>query len=387
MTISLGAFRLSFFIGVCSCLLLPPPTGTYHVGSKAHVLNKTTINDPVAPSGTGTSILINFYYPTLRKSVEREYIWKGLSSLYEEYYNLPKDSFGRIKARIGHDAPPLSPTTCEHLNLPTLIWGPPFAGPPSQLFLGLFSELVSRGYTIVTVDHPYEQPFLQYPNGTGIQGLAMDFYPGNPEVFLNQVVNYRLDDNAVLLRNLPELSEKTGISLNLTHFAIFGHSIGGAVAPLQILYEKALRNTSRETSHFIGAINLDGGMFGAAISNNSFSDTGVPNLLMASQGHQHDMDPTWPTFEAWQSAWTTDVRVLGNSNHTDYSDLIVLKQANGVAGGRNTIQANRMIDLVRIFVRTFFDMVGGRIGGEGILSGSKQARIDWPEVVWQFQRD
>ncbi|KAL1596455.1 hypothetical protein SLS60_009101 [Paraconiothyrium brasiliense] len=132
-------------------------------------------------------------------------MWVGLATYYEEYYNLSSGAFGNTTARI-LDAPPT--TDCDDLALPTLLWGPPFTGPPSQMFSSLFSDLVSKGYSIVTVDHPGEQPYLQYPNGIGVKGLGKDFVPTGE--FINRVHEYRLEDNFAVLDALPSLREELG---------------------------------------------------------------------------------------------------------------------------------------------------------------------------------
>jgi hypothetical protein len=231
---------LAFTILICtlgtavSGLSLPPTTGPYGVGSKAWTLDKITKNDPVASNGIGKSLILNVYYPTRYIAPPRRYIWDGLATYFENYYNVTSGAFGNVTAHI-LDAAPAIPD-CDDLALPTLLWGPPFTGPPSQMFTSLFSEIVSRGYTVVTVDHPGEQPYLQFPNGTGVTGLGKDFIPDGD--FINRVHEYRLEDNAAVLDALPMLREELGIPLNLTHVALFGHSLGGSAALNQLLYDR-----------------------------------------------------------------------------------------------------------------------------------------------------
>jgi hypothetical protein len=84
-------------------------------------------------------------------------------------------------------------------------------------------------------------------------------------------------------------------------------------------------------------------------------------------------------FVSWQSSWAKLLIVHGKTNHTDFSDLGVLLQGNGVTGGDGAIGAGRMVEITRRFVGAFFDMVG-RTGGEGVLSGGDRVKEEWPEV-------
>ncbi|KAF1851617.1 uncharacterized protein K460DRAFT_413159 [Cucurbitaria berberidis CBS 394.84] len=366
------------FVCLVTGISLPPPTGPYNVGSKPYVLNHTTLNDPIAPNNISTSILVNVYYPTHDSAPLQKYIWRGLAATYETYYKLPPGTFGNTTANIAYNATPLKHAECVKLKLPTLLFGPPFAGPASQMFFALISEVVSRGYTVVSVDHPYEQPYLQYPDGTSFLGHSVDWSPG-PEVYIPTEV-YRVTENSAVLDALPSISRHLKLSLNITHFAFFGHSLGGSAALAQIPTER--NRTSSRHKKFLGTIDLDGTVFGRASANDSSVDVHAPTLLFASSSHERLYDPTWPVFESWQTSWRKEIRALGNINHTDFSDLIFLKQANGISGGGAAIPATRFLNVTRTFVGAFFEMLIG--GGEGVLTGDAQVQREWPEVVFEF---
>jgi hypothetical protein len=371
-----GAFTISH------SFVLPPPTGTFSVGSKAYDLPKITVDDPVAPNGTGTSVLLNVYYPTHRKASPSRYIWSGLSVLYDTYYALPNGTFRNLTARTAYNAEPLSFTEWRDLDLPTLVFSPPFAGPPSQAFHGLISDLVSHGYSVVTMDHPYEQPYLELPDGTGISGLPFN-YDSNTEEGLKviqRVHEYRLTDAHAVLSALPALSKRLSVPLNLTHFSFFGHSLGGSAALSQVLYERGL--TNRYKHHILGALNMDGSLWGPAAVNDSSADLRIPSLILSSAHHKGD--PQFADFDALESNWAKEINIGGKSNHTDFSDLIVLKQGLGIAGGEGAVSAERMIEITRELVGDFQDLVLGK--GEGVLSGTNAVRAAWPELMWLYNK-
>ncbi|KAJ4289638.1 hypothetical protein N0V90_010967 [Kalmusia sp. IMI 367209] len=283
-------------------LSLPPPTGPYNVGTKAYVLQHTTLNDPVAPNNISKSILVNIYYPTHDSAPSQKYLWEGLTATYDAYYGLPNGTFNNISASLAYNAKPLTRKEHERLHLPTLIFGPAMAGPPTQLFTGLISEMASRGYPVVTVDHPWEAPYLEYPNGTKFTGHEVTWSPCS--TVIEAVHAYRLTDNSAVLDALPHISKKLGIPLDLKRFALFGHSLGGSASASQILIER--NRTASQGKKFLGAINMDGTFFGIGATNSSLADIHTPSLLLGSTIHdpQVGFDPTWPLFESYQSSWT-----------------------------------------------------------------------------------
>lgn len=373
-------YRSIPLVVLVSGLTLPPPTGPYNVGTKPYVLKHTTIDDPVAPEGISKYLLVNVYYPTHDDAPLQKYIWDGASTAYDVYYDLPNGTFSNITANFALGGEPLSRKEHEKLRLPTLFFGPPLAGPPTHFFTGLISEMASRGYPVVTVDHPWEAPYIRYPNGTGVEGKSF-FWNPCPNVIEN-VYAYRLADNSAVLRALPAISKEINIPADLKRFALFGHSLGGSAAISQLLVEK--NRTAAHGKTFLGAINIDGTFFGNAATNSTSLDTRAPTLLLGSDMHDPfaGRDPTWPLFESFQSSWTKSLRIMGHTNHTDYSDLIFLKQANGLAGGEAAITAERFLQVSRAIVGAFFEMLVGK--GEGVLQGSAKAQEEFPEVAFDY---
>jgi hypothetical protein len=362
--------------------VLPPPTGVFSVGSRAYVLPKITLDDPVAPNGTGTSVLLNVYYPTRPKAAPSKYIWGGLSNLYDAYYGLPNGTFRNVTARTAYNADPLPLKEWRSLELPTLIFSPPFAGPPSQVFHALISDLVSHGYSVVTMDHPYEQPYLQLPDGTDIPGLPFDYDVNTEEglALVQRVHSYRITDAHAVLVAMPTLSKHTRVPLNTTHFSFLGHSLGGSAALAQILYE---RNVTSDYEHgILGALNMDGTLWGAVAANDSSADLRIPSLILSSAFHNGD--PQFADFDAQQCAWAKEINIGGKSNHTDFSDLIVVKQGLGITGADGAVSAKRMVDITRTLVGGFQGLLVGR--GEGVLSGTNEARAAWPELEWLYNK-
>ena len=374
MSISLFCFVTQFFVAVAS-LQLPPPTGPYNVGTKPYVLKHTTLNDPVAPKNISKSILVNVYYPTRDEAPPQRYLWPGLTDIYDAYYGLPNGTFNIITANLAYNAKPLTKKEHDKLRLPTLLFGPAQAGPPSRFYAGIILEMVSKGFPVVTVDHPWEPPYMEYPDGTVFTGHELAWSPCHS--VSDTIHAYRLVDNSAILDALPHISIDLGIPLDLKRFAFFGHSLGASVALSQVLAERH-RPASRDKV-FLGALDMDGSLYGIGRTNSSWVNTRIPTLTL---GSSRNYDLTWPVFESYQTSWTKSLRILGHSNHTDYSDLIFLKQANGIAGGAGVISAERFLEVSRTFVGAFFEMLVGK--GEGALSGSADVTGKFPDVSFDY---
>ena len=361
-------------------LTLPPPTGPYNVGQKPYVFEHVSYNDPFWPNNVSTSLLINLYYPTQAIAPPVYYIWEGFSKVYDAYFNAPTGFFRNMTANLAFNAPPLPDAACDELKLPTLVFNPPGAGPSSRMFTGLLSELASHGYTVITVDHPYEQPYLEYPDGRTFTGVLDITWSG--ETYLQQIYSYRLTDNSAVLDALPSISKETGIPVNLTHFVFFGHSVGGSSSLSEILVERNRIESIGKT--FLGAIDMDGDVSGPALANDSSADLRVPTLILKSSNWPRAQGSPFPLLESHQSSWIKELRVLGKSNHTDYTDTIFLKQTFGYSGGAGAITAPRMLEVTRVFVKAFMDKVSGSDSSGGVLSGDESVARNYPEVLFEW---
>ena len=149
--------------------IIPPPTGKYTVSRTKIEIPYVNTGDPIAPNNVTTAFLATVYYPTPKSFVGAPvpYLDPALAVLFEDAYNVTAGSFQNLTTdAIVWDAPLLKDT-----GYPTLLFGPAGIGPPVEMFSILLSDLASYGYTVIGADHPWEQPFIRWPNGTALYGL------------------------------------------------------------------------------------------------------------------------------------------------------------------------------------------------------------------------
>ncbi|KAK7926692.1 hypothetical protein PG985_003690 [Apiospora marii] len=381
---------------------LPPTTGPYHVGLQKHAVPYLNEADPVWPNNISTSFLVTVYYPTQQAPAARDrkrpYLDPATAALYEELYNLTAGDLSTILAPPGliPDARPLdysSSSSPSHIP-PTLFFGPGGGGPPSECYTALLADLASHGYSVLALDHAHEQPFVRYPNGTGVYGLPI-LYPWTEAMALS-VQAARVRDALALADYLPTLESKAKVRLNRTHIGIFGHSLGGSSAAATLLADQQQQHDSKNNESssssnlapsFRAGMNIDGTFFGP------LSDLHRPFLMLGQEGHGASSDPdapndaTWPAFASLQkTAYWRWVNLKGTLHH-DFSDIGYWKElVPGVRerdGRVGPIGGERLVGVWRAYARVFFDLVLlGRRGLEQQALLDEGVDAEWPEKMW-----
>jgi predicted dienelactone hydrolase len=209
--------------------------------------------------------------------------------------------------------------------------------------------IASKGFLVMSVDHPYDADIVEYPDGTVIRGNVTDPNQLADKLALRvQDVSFVLNQfSNRLITNQLQLSAPFTSS---TKAAIFGHSFGGATAGDTILADR----------RFIGGLNMDGAMFPPAtnISSNK------PFLIMAAQGHNQSTDESWAAFWQQLKGWKLQLEVSA-TKHLSYSDFPALAKVLGIDPNAvpeigayiGTIDGLRMLQIMRTYVGSFLNFV------------------------------
>ncbi|KXH63572.1 platelet-activating factor acetylhydrolase [Colletotrichum salicis] len=355
---------------------LPEPSGEYNVGARRFVVPFLGENDVVWPNGVSTDYLITLYYPTAdEKPCPKPYLEPELVKLYADLWNY---NISHLTSTLRLNATYLAEETG-----PTLLFGPGGWGVPTGGNYIIISDLVSHGklaipkhdivqanlvstegYVVAAFDHVYEQPFVRYPNGTGVYGL--------PPNFSNYTLDWVEDLHAVRVRQqlhfidyFPSLVAELKAPFKTNEFGTFGVSLGGSAALTVAL----------ESDAVAAAINVDGSHWGR-LNSTSDSDLRKPSMILGFQGHNANSDRTWNNYRAWQTGWWRLFSVDG-SLHPDWSDLGFWKMF-GTTRTQGTIDGNRMVYISRTFTRAFFDDVLRYVNQPLLDSPSG----DFPDVHW-----
>ncbi|KAI2618929.1 hypothetical protein GGR54DRAFT_605106 [Hypoxylon sp. NC1633] len=363
-------------LNIANAIALPLPTGPFGVGVRKYAIEHYNDHDPWAPNKTSTAFLATIFYPTRLKSqgTPKPYLNPETATFYEQGWGFTPGLLASLTSTVQQDAPFLNPKELgkgEHLkglsSLPTILFGPAGAGPPVEGNTILISELASHGYAVVGIDHPFEQPFIKFPNGTGVWGADID---DDSDEFLEAAYETRLEDNAVFLNHyLSKLANKSKLLLSTTHLGTIGYSLGGAGS----------FGSLHESDILISGLDLDGTLLGPLASNSSAADEKKPVFLLGNEGHlaASEGDYTWTSFPLWQTGYQR-MMLINGTTHLDFCDNTFWKTLDGSGPVAGSIDGHEQVRILNAYVKAFFDLtLLGR--NSPILDGPSP---EFPEVVF-----
>ncbi|KAI1660701.1 hypothetical protein F4813DRAFT_348072 [Daldinia decipiens] len=357
--------------GITEAVSIPPPTGPYQVGVRKYTIEHYNDHDPVAPNNVSTAFLATVFYPTLQKpeGPPKPYLNPETAAFFELNWHYSNGTLSSITSNVQENASFLEPESLADgsLHLPTILFGPGGGGPPVEGNTIILSELASYGYAIIGIDHPFEQPFIRYPNGTGVTGIDVD----NIGIDYGDIYNMRLEDNTVFLdRHLPELVRKLNLPFSTTKLGAFGYSLGGAAA----------LGSLQSHDRIVSGLNMDGTVYGSLASNSSAADVRKPAFLAGSEGHGGvgSGDNTWITFPQWQTGWQRKINVNGTTHHDFFDDTFWKTLEVGSDPHAGPIDGLEQVRVLNAYVKAFFDftLLGKR---SPILDGPSP---EFPEVIF-----
>ncbi|MFF2044382.1 alpha/beta hydrolase family protein [Kitasatospora sp. NPDC058170] len=359
---------------------LPQPTGPYPVGTTALHLVDTGRQDPWKP-GQARELMVSFWYPTTRPAHGDErarfmepraaghFGGKDGASSFNYQAEPGRTDWSGIRTHARQDAPVLPGGAGA--PRPVVLYSAGL-GDPRTWGTGLVEDLASRGYVVVTVDHPYDASEVAFPGG----GMAESVLPpmfGQPGLdigaVLRKVIQTRVDDTRFVLDQLAALRTDgrlpagLGASLDLGRIGMVGHSGGGSTAV----------QTMHDDPRIAAGVNMDGqlhfpGPDGTGVYLTSVAEDGLdrPFLLMGSQspdsGDYH-RQPGWAALWQHSRGWRADVTLTG-SRHGSYTDAQSLLpqlarqgavSADALRGDVGDVRPERAVLATRAYVASFFD--------------------------------
>lgn len=358
--------------------LLPAPTGPYRVGVTTLYLVDRDRADPwpeAGHDGAAREVMASVYYPALdvRDHPVAPQLTPAEAAAFTSWgpVFLPQlpgrgVAWGTTLTH-GHTDAPAKP-----VRRPVVLYSPGLAD-PRALGSGIAEELASRGYVVVSLDHPGETSLVQLPGRLRVFGLPGD--PSRDPGLYRAVIATRLADTAFVLDRLEVLAAggnpdargralpaNLGRALDLRRIGMYGHGLGGTIAA-----EAMFEDTG---SRIDAAINMEGfldyhperpGQDGELLP---VARNGVdrPLSLLGTEGFQN---------ARYQRAWSATLahgsarqRVIADANHWTLTDFAAVAPQLHAAGlmddaGRTslvgTLAPVTSVPTVRRHVVSFFD--------------------------------
>ncbi|KAJ5967008.1 Platelet-activating factor acetylhydrolase [Penicillium viridicatum] len=298
-----------------SAVVIPNPPGQYDVFyNTAKMVEKTRL-DPFDPHNGTRAVMTSIFAPTHCKvDLEKiDYLPPATAAYYSDIYGAAGLPNGSLQS-ISFQACP-EPPKGHHLHLPVVIFSPALG--TTRLFYNAIAQAVaSAGYIVVSIDHPYDSEFLEFPDGTIVTAANIS----DAQVPLD--VETRAQDVSFVL---DRLSTKAGVAtllpgtgaarLRTGQVAMYGHSVGGA----------ATAEAMHLDHRIVAGANLDGSMFGPVVQQGLRG----PFLLFGHENKTQTTDPTWKEFWSNLRGWKLELE-LAKAQHYTFSDLPYLMNLLGL---------------------------------------------------------
>lgn len=289
---------------------LPKPPGPHPVGSVTmRWVDPSRGEDATPKPDDRRNVIVQAWYPAAQgaRGTHPPYI-DGLGRLPRRVSIFPRFVFRRFGETDTHAIQ--SAPAAAGPAWPVILFSPGY-GAPRAFYTGLATDLASRGYVVLAVDHPFEIAVTQLADGR-VVGPAQDAGRTDAErvAYMERQVLVRTADLRFVLDQIGRPNQLAPVlagRLDARRVAAVGHSFGGATAVLLASQEPRIA----------AAADIDGMLYGD-VRGEALQG---PLLLVESEGTGR----LTPYMRATQtvlsrvsaSGWRY---VIGGANHFSFTD-------------------------------------------------------------------
>ncbi|MGA4851088.1 alpha/beta hydrolase family protein [Streptomyces sp. G5(2025)] len=343
---------------------LPAPTGPFAIGTVSARLVDRSRPDPWVPPLPYRELMIDVWYPAASDPGgghrRAPYMAPGAAAHWDAAapHGIPQGALDFAALRT--HARQAAPAEARGGRRPVLLYAAG-AGDPRTWGTTLVEELASRGYVVVTVDHTYESPGVQFPdgsvkdNGPLRAAIAEAQRDGTMSELLKKVLGVRVADATFVLDHLGSLPHGLSAIVDRGRVGMVGQSAGGVCAA-ETMYEDRRVKAGVDLD---GTLELNPEPNGTNLLPVARHGLDRPFLLMGREGSDRTTEPSWRSFWSHSTGWKRNL-TLRDSRHQTYTDLTTLLPAAGVDRATieekiGTIDPARAVTAQRAYVVSFFD--------------------------------
>ncbi|KAL5317136.1 hypothetical protein ACEPPN_014230 [Leptodophora sp. 'Broadleaf-Isolate-01'] len=341
-----------------SALTLPAPIGPYNTTLASFKFTDKNRLDPYAPTKTPRALMISVFNPIPASQCSASltpYMDPITAEFKDASYaslGIPAGTFESINMQT------CRPSSRNAKAYPIVLFSTGSGN--SRLIYGVMAQQVaSAGYTVITIDHPYDADIVTFPDNSTILGIDI-------ETDIDFAVDVRTKDVSFVLDQLalPSISKKlfpgVGCELDVSKVAMFGHSLGGATAAQAMLKDKRI----------VGGINLDGTFFSTVVN----KGLKRPFMIFSHEGKNITTDASWTATWSVLAGWKRQFELKGSAHgtFTDFPTLINALGFEGMLGDAGTelvgtIGGLRSLEIITAYVQAFMGFT---------LKGKKSVLLD-----------
>jgi pimeloyl-ACP methyl ester carboxylesterase len=293
----------------------PLPSGPFNTTLTISQLTDHTCLDHYSPTPGPRSLMVSIFQPSTCIAIPTPYmdpITAAWTDTQLAEYGIPAGTFESLYLQTcPHSSHHTSPKLRSEIRnrrrrnekFPLLIFSPGL-GDPRLYYSALAQEIASKGYTVITIDHPYDAGVVVFPDNSTVFGANITT---DDQIVFDLSVRVKVVSFVLDQLSQPTIAHSIAPCLkcvfDATKAGIFGHSLGGATAAQAVL----------EDHRLVAGVNLDGSFFGSVI------ETGLsdPFLLFAHEGKNISSDASWagiwPELTGFKRIWNWKAAHMGLS--------------------------------------------------------------------------
>lgn len=333
--------------GVHDCSFLPQLTGSYGIGVKImHLTNSSRLEKFTADPTDVREMMVQLWYPIEPNN-------SGIRTNYMDYptfqwlknrspiplITIPNNAYLFVRPHGRFN------TIIAKGMFPIVIFSPGYDG-VYQIYTSFIEDLVSHGFVVVSINHPYVSGITVFPDGRTIGLADVPTDPKEQSAFFNMSLRTIVQDAKFVLDTITTLNatdpEFSG-HFDLSKIGIYGHSFGGANTAVCCFEDKRFR----------AGLTLDG------VFNQQFIPGNItaPFLFIFAESRLAN-DSTIIYFWNHTTDNTFKMNILGSTHYafTDVgvllSHLVPLIPPKLLSFG--SIAPKRMVNITKTYITVFF---------------------------------
>ena len=335
--------------GSYTASFLPPLTGDFDIGIQSyHLVDSSREEYFTSEPEDNREMMIQIWYPT-EKSTPGD-IYEYMDPITFQWlktqspiplFTIPSHAYQFINPHAKLNASIACTIDCY----PVIIFSHGYDG-VYQIYTSFIEDLVSNGFVVVSINHPYVAGITVFPDGETIE--IAEVPDENTTNFFDMSLRSVIEDAQFVLDYITLLNQSEGQwkgRLNLNAVGMFGHSFGGAATSVCCV----------EDDRFKAGLTLDGVFYEDFITE-PISD---PFLMMFTRSRyfsDEGGDLMWNQLE--NEAYKIGIN---GSSHYSYTDVgLLLQHLTPLLPphllGFGSIHPKRMINISRNIELAFFDV-------------------------------
>ncbi len=336
--------------GVHDASFLPKLTGAYGVGVKTiHLVDENrSENFTVYDTKDVREVMVQLWYPINKTVLEPRFDYmdvptfqwlKGRSPV--PLVTIPDNAYQFVRPHGRNE------TMIASGVFPVIIFSPGYDG-VYQIYTSFIEDLVSNGFVVASINHPYVSGITVFPDGRTVGLASVPSDPVARTAFFNMSLRTIIQDAKFVLDTLTEMNASDpdfSSHFDLSRVGMYGHSFGGA-------------NTAvccYEDSRVIAGLTLDGVFYSSFIPGNITK----PFLMMFAEARLVN-DTTINYMWNHITNDTFKVNIIG-STHFAFTDVgLLLTHLVPLIPpkilGFGTIPPKRMVNITKTYETAFFEV-------------------------------